>query len=73
MDLLLNILAIAMGVFGFILLFGGVMNKHLGLVLAGINFSVGAFIAYKIDSFIPLIIAVVISFVLRKLGFDPSQ
>ena len=61
-----------MGIFGFILIFGGILNKHLGFFIGGLTFSIGSGLAFRTDSFIPLIIALIIAIILRKLGFDPS-
>lgn len=72
MNIAINLLSVLMGVFGFILVFGGIFNKHFELIICGIVYLLGAGIAFRTESFIPLVIAFVIAFILRKIGLDPS-
>jgi hypothetical protein len=72
MQFVIDFLAIILGIFGFILIFGGIFNKHFGLIIGGIVYSLGAYIAFTTVSFIPFVAAFIVAFILRKIGLDPS-
>lgn len=73
MNIIINILAILMGAFGFFVFVSGVLGKQYGLILGGIVYSAGAYLAFVSSNVIPLVIAFILALILRKMGFDPSS
>ncbi len=73
MEIIIKILAIGMGLLGVLVLWSGIGSKHRGLMVGGIVYLAGSYIAIYTESFLPLVIAFIITLILRKIGFDPSR
>ncbi len=72
MNVVINIFAILTAIFGVPLIWGGITNRHYGSVIAGVGFLLGAYLAFTSVNLIPIAVAFILAWILRKLGLDPS-
>ena len=74
MDTILLIVGILCGLYGLFILFASLVKKfqHIGMTLAGICFLVGGLLCFYLNSWWPIVGAVVLTIIIRRAFGEPD-